>query len=201
LTKNKASKNRNGRHCPDYGLLNKLSRFWNWLKPGDKIALFALGVALLSLVFSLYQFYQSDEGEHAKIIPILEIYYMNLPSHYSASIHNSGLGTAIIDNVIFYQNSRSSKNLGDFLNLPYNASGDMFNFKSEIYYISTGAQMILADIDYDDLNDEGYNNSQIIEIMKAWRENINGIDIEIAYQDVLGERQETLRNTINFPPI
>jgi hypothetical protein len=96
LTKNKARTNRNGTHYPEYGLWNKLLKFWIWLKPGDRIALFALGVAFLSLFFSVYQMYQSDESEHASIRPILEIYYKDIPPiDYSVILRNCGLGPAL----------------------------------------------------------------------------------------------------------
>jgi hypothetical protein len=34
--------------------------------------------------------------------------------------------------------------------------------------------------------------------MKAWRENISGIYVEIDYRDILGEKQEILKRTLHY---
>jgi hypothetical protein len=185
--------------CTDRGSWNKLCRLWNWLKPGDRIALVALIVACLSIALGAYQAYQADRVMHANIKPLLEIQYTNHSDQMSEVLFNYGLGPAEITDVQIHKNGINSRDMKDFIHLPYNAHYDSsHNFGSNICYVQNGQEIVLAEITRNRLKEQGYNDTQVQEIMKAWEENLSGVGLSIDYEDILGEKQDTVKGILTI---
>ena len=60
-------------------------------------------------------------------------------------------------------------------------------------------KIVLEEISEIDLKEHKKNDSQRNAIMNVWKENLSKLSIEIAYEDILGELQETLRRKIGHP--
>lgn len=204
-----ADTDQKGIYCPNCGLWNgperkscskcgtPLSKKGLDLK--DKTAIVALIIAFFSILLGTWQAIQVDKVAHTNVKPLLDIKYQDFVDEKGQTLSNYGLGPAVITNVRFYKNDRNSENIYDFIDLPYNAKFDTaYDFGDYHSYIQEDQAIDLAKLTSDHLKGQEYNNTQIQEIMKAWTENLSGIVVEIDYEDVLGQKQETLSRSLGF---
>lgn len=209
MAKKVAETNRKGRYCPDCGFWNKperksctnceavLPKRYNEL--GNKIAFMALIIAVLSIFLGAWDAYQAERTVHTNIKPILDIGTIeDKDGKISLILRNYGLGPAVITDVQIYKNGQKFKDLRSVLaNLQYNAPYAMqtLGYNS---YIHKDQEIILAEMSPADLKQKNYDETQIHEIIKSWRESLNETTIKIAYEDILGENQPTLHRTTRF---
>lgn len=171
----------------------KVLTTWGRLAPGDKIALIALLIAFLSIALGAYNAYQADRVVHTNVKPILDILNIeNSEGEKIVALINYGLGPAVITNVKYNKNDKTSTDIRDFVELPSDVGYRTFKFGSNCTYIKKDGEIILAEIKMKDLKEQKYSDRQIENFMNKWEENIDGINIEIAYTDILGEEQEPL---------
>lgn len=102
------------------------------------------------------------------------------------------MGPAVITNVEYKKNDKTSTDIRDFVELPSYVGYRTFKFGSNCTYIKKDGEIILAEITMKDLKEQKYSDRQIENFMNKWEENIDGINIEITYTDILGEKQEPL---------
>ena len=165
----------------------------------DWIAIATVFVAISAIFIGAWQ---ANETLHATIKPLLDIETMDYPYEKNIVLQNQGLGPAVITKVEFFKNDIYSKEMSDFINLPYNGTYDsIYSFGSEISYIKKEDEIILAKISLNHFKNSSlfeenkYNTTQINEIMSTWAENVSEIIIRIDYEDILG-RKETLERLI-----
>lgn len=210
LTKEVGNTNQKGIYCPNCGSWNITGRKSchkcettlhkeKW-ELGNKIALFALVIAFISILLGAYTVHQADRTVHTNVKPLLDIRISESSDGiHSIILKNHGLGPAVITGVQYYKYGKKLKDLGSSLtNLPYNAPYSKSTFDNHSY-IQKDEELHLAEITSDDLKQKNYNGTQIHEIIKSWRDDLNKTTIKIDYADVLGEPQNPLDRTTNFP--
>jgi hypothetical protein len=179
-----------------------VSIIWNELKPGEKIALIALMIAFFSIFLGAYNAYETNRIVHTNIKPILHIHIEDLDEKESITLVNSGLGPAIITDMTFYKNNKELKDISAlFERLPYSGEYVSTSFGGNGSYVQKDQEMSLAEITSEDLKQRNNSDSQIKDIMNAWIEDINGTQIFIAYEDILGEKQEPITGIIRVPSL
>ena len=200
MAKKEADNNRKGTPPPDSGLWNWLCKRWNWLKTPDKIALIALGVAFLSIVLGAYQLWLGERVVHTNIKPLLDTENTDTQDLKNERLRNYGLDPAVITNIRFYKDGINSKNVYNFLKkFAYNVSFKIYDIRGGLpWYIQKDQEIVLAEINSNDLREQSYNDTQINEILKEWEKAISGVNVEIDYEDVLGEKQKTLQRKFEF---
>jgi hypothetical protein len=84
--------------------------------------------------------------------------------------------------------------------LPYDPIWDDFEiFPTDKQYVKAGQEIVLAKLTRKGLAENNkelkLEDSQISEILEAWTNQLKGITIKIAYQDVLGDKQTDCERT------
>jgi hypothetical protein len=166
------------------------------LEPRDTIALAALGVAIFSIILGANNAYQSDRMVHTNIKPILETYIYDFEDKKSVSLINYGLGPAVITETKFYKNGNESREIEDLFDWPYDGHFNFSSFGPLPTYVGKDEKMILAEMTSKRVKQKNYSNRR--KIMEVWTNNINGTQITIAYEDILGEKQEPLSKEISI---
>jgi len=166
----------------------------------DLIQLMTVIILSISLLIGAYSVWQADKTLHANMKPILDIETSSNGNYEKVLyLHNFGMGTANISDIIFYNDSYKSKDVRDFIILSYNPTVTSHFFADKFTYIQKDQEMLLAKITSDSLkHNNNYSDTQIDEIMKEWTKCLNKVSVKITYEDMLGEKQKTLWRDFNF---
>lgn len=119
------------------------------------------------------------------------------------TLKNAGVGTAVIKSISFSRGQKAVRNLSLLFNLSYTIDWEYFwSFGRQNYYIEANTKIYLIGTSAENLRKQGFSRQKITKILNEIEEQMSGITIEIAYEDVLGNQQEDYRRTIKaYKPI
>jgi hypothetical protein len=122
------------------------------------------------------------------LIPILTVYYSENIDFKRIELFNAGIGTAIINKVALSKNGKSVKSLHELFELPNKIKWDSYwTFEQNKYYLSAGKSFHLVELSEKNLMDQGFNKTEISNILDLWQKQMDGIKIEILYEDIFGK--------------
>ncbi len=173
-----------------------------WLQIGAN--LFSLIVAVVALIISFNtekrsaerfreQLSQSNEFAKANIRPLLSLGSSGFTGIKFVGLQNDGLGTAVITKINFIKNEKSVLNLADLFEFKTKVIWDNFYvFSNSNYFLRAGENVTLINLTIDSLKQQEYKDSETAQIMKDFDIQLNSIVIQIEYEDLLGNKQETI---------
>ena len=128
----------------------------------------------------------------ANLKPLLAVYPSIFINHKAVTLHNYGIGTAVITSISFSKGSKvDNLSLVNLFSFPQRIIWDYFwNFRQKRYYLQQGQDIILLKLTDKKLSDQGLGKVAIKSILDSWQEQMNGIAIKITYEDIVGNPQE-----------
>lgn len=205
---------RKGTYCPDCGHWNKpglkscedceitlpdrMHPKFEFITKRGPLVIGLAGVlvaflALLPAAFQAYEAHQTTTIAHADMRPLLKSeFYHNDNGGGSLILRNYGKGTAIITDVKFVRNNMSSRNISDVIDSPNAPYRSLLFGTGTTSSIESGGNKVLAQLTIIDFLDNGIHNKTLIdETMGAWTESIIRTNVQVDYEDVLGEKYYT----------
>ena len=140
----------------------------------------------------------SQEIASANIRPLLTIHSQIYVNDIGISLINKGIGTAVITDIEFEKDGRTTKSIVDFFDLGSDIMWDTFwKFSEKKSYLSAGKKRQLVELTVGNLKTQGWPEEKAIELLSRWQEQKRGIKIRIEYSDVLGNSIEPYCDTLN----
>jgi len=165
-------------------------------------AIIAIVIAIVVEIRSNKRFAEQLSREErlalANIKPILDIYPSKFLDHKAVTLHNYGIGTAVITSISFSKgNKRENISLVSFFSFPQQVVWDYFwNFKRKVYYVQSGQDLVLLRLTAENLSNQGFDDTTVKGILDSCEEQMRGINIKITYNDILGNPQEDYETTL-----
>lgn len=133
----------------------------------------------------------------ANIKPLLAVYPSKFINHKAVTLHNYGIGTAVITSISFSKGDKVENiSLVNLFSFPQEVIWDYFwNFRQKKYYIQSGQDIVLVELTEKNLA-EKFEENTIKNILDSWQEQMDGITIKITYEDILGNPQESYETTL-----
>ena len=132
----------------------------------------------------------------ANLKPLLAIHSSNFLDYRAVTLCNYGIGTAVIKKVIFSKNSKQTHrkliHLFDFSKI----TDKKFHFdwgwdfSESKYYLQAGQSLELFKMSKTFLSSQELGQEDINKVFTRWEEQKDGVNIKIAYEDILGNKQE-----------
>lgn len=179
-----------------------------WINFVQSIAILLTAIAALSgVVLGVLSIKRQEvlqkELTATQMKPILKIEIVTSSSENRIVLCNIGLGPAVITNIEF---SRDGKKLG-YSNLVgkitfrtlagyFNSWESAKSFDSEKSYLEAGERINLIEVSAGYLSKKGFTAAEIDSLLYAWVKQMVGLTIKITYEDVFGNRQPNLEDTI-----
>lgn len=127
----------------------------------------------------------------ASLRPILAIFTAEFDNNKGIVLSNAGAGTAIITDIVFRRGPTSTKTLRELFNLPDSPSWDNYwSFSERRHYLRAGKSIDLVRLTLRGLTDSGLTETEASYVLRAWQDQLAGIEVSIAYEDILGNAQE-----------
>lgn len=133
----------------------------------------------------------------ANLKPLLAVYPSKFINHKAVTLHNYGIGTAVITSISFSKGSKvENLSLVNLFSFPQKVIWDYFwNFRQKRYYLQPGQDIVLLKLTEENLSSQDFDETTIKNVLDSWQEQMNGIAIKITYEDVLGNPQESYEAT------
>jgi hypothetical protein len=165
-------------------------------------AVIAILVALLVEWRTNKRFSRQLEREEkiaiANVKPILSVYPSKFINNKAVTLHNYGIGTAVITGISFSKGSKVEKvSLVNLFSLAENVAWDYFwNFRQDRYYVQPGQDIVLVKLTEENLMNQGFDQQEAEQILETWQKQMDGISIQINYEDILSNPQPIYRTTL-----
>lgn len=165
-------------------------------------AIIAIVIAIIVEIRSHKRFSEQLKREEklalANIKPLLDIYPSKFINHKAVTLHNYGVGTAIITSITFSKDAKSENaSLVNLFNFPQRIVwANFWNFRQKVYYIQAGQDLVLLKLTEENLSNQGFDEKTIKSILSSCEEQMRGINIQITYSDILGNIQEKYNATL-----
>jgi len=134
----------------------------------------------------------------ANIKPLLAVYPSKFTSHKAVTLHNYGIGTAVITGISFARGNKvDSLSLVNLFNFSEKIIWDYsWSFRQRRLYVQPGQDVVLVKLTEENLTGQGFDGGTIRKILDACQEQMDGITIYITYEDILGNLQEDYETTL-----
>jgi hypothetical protein len=134
----------------------------------------------------------------ANIKPLLAVYPSKFIDHKAVTLHNYGIGTAVLTGISFAKgNNVDSLSLVALFNFSEKVTWDYFwSFRQRTLYVGSGQDVVLVKLTQKNLAGQGFDEATSRKILDAWQEQMDGITVYITYEDILGNLQEDYETTL-----
>ena len=144
------------------------------------------------------QLQQSREIAIANIKPLLTIHSQIYVNRKGISLVNRGVGTAVITDIEFEKQGRTTRNIVELFDLGSDVLWDTFwKFSGEEYFLSADGKYQLVELTAENLVVQGRTNEKALELLAKWQEQKSGISVRIKYSDLLGNASDPYLTTLN----
>lgn len=141
------------------------------------------------------QFKLQTETAKASVKPILATYTSEFADVKAVTLYNFGSGIAVITGIAFSKEGKAVNNLANLFELG-KVSWDMhWTFAKVKAYLKAGEKIILVKLAAESLIKQGYSREEAFKILERWQEQLNGIEVKITYEDILGNIQPDYKMT------
>ena len=138
-----------------------------------------------------------EKTAQASVKPILAVFTSEFAENKGVILSNAGVGTAIITKITFARDDKEVQALPQLFDLPENVIWDNYwVFGSRKHYLIAGKSIDLIRLSANNLKEQGFSDRKISSLLKAMQDQMNGITINIDYQDVFGNKQEDSGRTL-----
>jgi hypothetical protein len=171
---------------------------------GDLFDFSAIGISevlsFIAVIVSLLVAYKSHlltkSIAEAQAKPILTIYTSEYLNEKGLRIENVGVGTAVITQIKIAKGNIQRNTVAELFQFDQSLKWDTFwRFQQTTDYLKAGERRILARLTAENLVRQGFGESEALAILKSWQSQLEGITIEIDYEDVFGNRQRPYKRT------
>ena len=139
----------------------------------------------------------SQEIAIANVKPLLTIHSQVYVDNKGISLFNGGIGTAVITDIEFEKDGRTTQNLVELFNLGSDFYWDTFwKFSGRKYYLRAGRSYQLVKLTLKKLEDQGFPQDKALRLLSKWQEQKSGINVRIQYSDVFGNPTEPYTDTL-----
>ena len=165
-------------------------------------ALTAILVAILVEIRTNRRFSERLRREErlalANIKPLLAVYPSKFINHKAVTLHNYGIGTAVLTGISFAKgNNVDSLSLVNLFNFSEKVIWDYcWSFRQRKLYVQPGQDVVLVKLTEENLAGQGFDEATIRKILDSWQEQMDGVTIYITYEDILGNLQEDYETTL-----
>jgi len=134
----------------------------------------------------------------ANIKPLLAVYASKFTNHKAVTLHNYGVGTAVLTGISFAKgNNVDSLSLVNLFHFSEKVIWDYFwSFRQRKLYVQPGQDVVLVKLTEEHLAGQGFDEATIRKMLDAWQEQMDGITVYITYEDILGNLQEDYETTL-----
>jgi|GEM_PF-3712010 len=152
-------------------------------------------LAFIAMITSLFVAYRSSRltksiaEAHAR--PILAIYSSEYENEKGLALVNVGVGTAIITRIRMSRSGQEANTVAELFRFEERFKWDTFwRFQQTKDYVQAGERRMLARLTAGYLAQQGFKEDQALSILRSWQTQLDGIAIEIDYEDVFGNKQQ-----------
>ncbi len=143
------------------------------------------------------QLKQSKEIASANVMPLLTIHSQTYVDSKGISLVNGGIGTAVITDIEFIKEGRTTRSLVDLFDLgPDFMWNSFWRFSGSKYYLRAGKKYQLVKLTVKNLVSQGWSEEEAKELLLGWQEQKTGIRIRIEYSNVLDNSMEPYCETL-----
>lgn len=164
-------------------------------------ALSSVLVALAALLFSIFSFNRqqarAEAYERASVKPLLDIRSMNYEDHKRIAVANHGVGPAVILGAEFRRTEGAPPTSRMVQLFDLDITWQRFANLPAGRAIPAGEEMVLVEQSLDHLMAQGFDRERALALLASWRAQKTGIQVEIAYTDIYGNKMPTLIDTLN----
>jgi hypothetical protein len=134
----------------------------------------------------------------AHVKPLISVYPSKFIDRKAITLTNAGLGTAVITGVTFSKGTVVEREaLYKLFTFSHNVVWDYYwLFTESTYYVQAGQKIVLVDLKENGLTEDGHAKAEVFEILNSLQQQMEGVKIEIAYSDVLGNKQPNYKITL-----
>ena len=144
------------------------------------------------------QLQQSREIAAANLKPLLIIRSQTYVNRKGITLVNGGVGTAVITDIEFSKDGRSTRHLVELFDLEAGYMWDTFwRFSGRKYYLRAGEKYQLVEMTVDGLLRQGCTEDQALKLLARWQKQKSGIKVRVEYEDLLGNSVEPYSDTLN----
>jgi len=148
---------------------------------------------VLSVIVAVFAITTSMKFAAINVRPLLSIETMDYENVKAVMLVNHGVGTAVITHISFSKiGGASSNNLAQLMYPDKTIMWDDFSyFNQKREFVRPGHKINLAKLSEAGLIASNVSKDKIQEIFQEWQKELAGIEVQIHYQDVLGNKQES----------
>jgi hypothetical protein len=166
-------------------------------------ALSAVTIAILSQQRANKQFRQNIELQNriaaANIRPLLTPRYESGLDLIEAALVNAGLGTAVITQLTLSKGDRKGTSIRSVVDLPVELDCyDTLDEPEEYLQSGQDDKMVILSLSRDALKEQGFRGAKIRKTFRLIEEQIDGVILDVDYEDVLGNKQPSLHHVMKF---
>jgi hypothetical protein len=166
-------------------------------------ALSAVIIAILSQQRANKQFRQNIELQNriaaANIRPLLTPHYESGLDLIEAALVNAGLGTAVIKQLTFSKGDRKGPSIPSVVDLPVELDCyDTLDEPEEYLQSGQDDKMVILSLSRDVLKEQGFRGAEIRKTFRLIEEQIDGVILDVDYEDALGNKQPSLHHVMKF---
>ena len=144
------------------------------------------------------QLKQSRQIAIANMKPLLTIHSQTYVNHKGITLANRGVGTAVITDIEFKKDGRTTCNLVTLFNLGHDFMWDTYwKFSGDKYYMAADGKYQLVELTGKNLVAQGWSERQALELLNKWQEQKSGIRVRVEYADLLGNAMDPYVTTLN----
>jgi hypothetical protein len=126
----------------------------------------------------------------SSVKPVLAV-FTEFTDNTGVVLLNCGLGTAVIDEIVFTRGDKASTSLPPLFDLPSSLVWDQFwEFRPRKYYLAADKRIDLIRLTASKLRESGFSEEAIADILESWQDQMPGISVRIRYEDVLGNSKD-----------
>ncbi len=158
--------------------LSKRRQSIEWLQIAANIGSLVVAVAALFFTFQTEnrsaerfdkQLEQSNQIAKANIRPLLSIGTSGFMGIKLVSLKNSGLGTAVVKDILFKKGEKTVRNLAKLFEFKKQVIWDNFySFTASDFFLRAGESVMLVNLTAERLQQRGYNASDINYFMNEF---------------------------------
>ena len=160
-------------------------------------------LAILTEIRAQKRFKQSNETQEkiaaANIKPLLSVINNSATNSRKVTLHNDGLGPAVIRKATFTKGNRSGNSIPSILEIATGFKWDSYGaFFERGINLRPEDHVDLVVLSADGLKAQGFNDAWVKEIFGRVNNELKEIKISIELEDVLGNHQPDFETTLHY---
>lgn len=139
----------------------------------------------------------TEKIAYANIKPVLGVTTGEFLDLKSIQLVNYGAGTAVITSAKLSKGDRVIANITELFVFDTPVTWDSYwTFTESRVYLRAGDSLVLTRLSAKTLLASGYDAAQVKAILDSWQDQLEGVNLGISYEDVVGNRMPNYSRTL-----